>query len=244
MEKILVAAAEDGRFDVALFVYNFLQKEQGYRILEACKSKQMGTTLMKVNPIIEYTDLKAMIEERFKDPEEVPEQAKKMLELYKSRMDQSEVFKKKYNLKTFEEMMSAAIRFGLSHPDVHTSCPSISSFKDLENYIPLSGSKLDEVEAGMLDEYREALSSFYCRHACGVCESHCPHNVPINTIMRYNHYFTSQHREKRALEKYLRMEAPHADICSQCEGFCQGACPYGVPIQGLLIAAHQTLILV
>jgi predicted aldo/keto reductase-like oxidoreductase len=95
----------------------------------------------------------------------------------------------------------------------------------------------------MLDEYRNSFGSFYCRHACGVCESSCPHNVPINTIMRYNHYFVAQRREKRALEKYARMEAAKADRCARCTGQCQSACPYGVPIQGLLIAAHQTLTL-
>jgi len=45
MDEIVLAAAEDGRFDVVLFVYNFLQEEQGKRILKACKAKDMGTTL-------------------------------------------------------------------------------------------------------------------------------------------------------------------------------------------------------
>jgi predicted aldo/keto reductase-like oxidoreductase len=243
MEEILLAGAADGRFAVVLFVYNFLQKEQGERILAACKSKQIGTSLMKVNPVIEYKELKAMFDERFKDGADVPEQAKKMLDLYKTRVDQSVDFKKKYNLDTFEEVTAAAIRFGLSHPDVHTSCPSISNFKDLENYVSLSGTKLDKAEAGMLAEYKVSFGDFYCRHACGACESQCPHGVPVSTIMRYNHYFVAQRREKRALEKYAGMEAAKADRCSLCAGHCQGACPFGVPIQGLLVAAHQTLTL-
>ena len=56
MEKVVLAAAEDGRFDVVLFVYNFIQKEQGEKILKACKEKNMGTTLMKVNPVKFYED--------------------------------------------------------------------------------------------------------------------------------------------------------------------------------------------
>lgn len=40
MEKILLAAAEDGRFDVMLFVYNFLQAEMGGRALQACREKR------------------------------------------------------------------------------------------------------------------------------------------------------------------------------------------------------------
>jgi aryl-alcohol dehydrogenase-like predicted oxidoreductase len=51
MQDVIGAAAADGRFDVALFVYNFLQKEQGERIIEACRIKDMGVTLMKTDPV-------------------------------------------------------------------------------------------------------------------------------------------------------------------------------------------------
>lgn len=243
MEDILLAAAEDGRFDVALFVYNFLQEEQGRRILAACKAKGMGTTLMKANPVIEYRDLSAMVEESKQKGQGVPPQAAKMLDLYKSRAEASEEFKKKYGLASFEEVRSAAIRFGLSHPDVHSTCPSVTNYSDLEAYVALSGTRLEPAEAKMLAEYRELQGRFYCRHACGVCESRCPHGVPVNTIMRYNHYFVAQHRERRAMVKYAEMAAAKADRCAGCDGPCESACPYGVPVQGLLIGAHQRLTL-
>jgi len=243
MEDIMLAAAEDGRFDLVLFVYNFLQEEQGNRILRACKAKGIGTTLMKANPVIEYRDLTAMIDEAKKAGRDVPPQATKMLDLYKSRVDASEAFKKKYNLGSFEEIRSAAIRFGLSHPDVHSSCPSITNYSDLEAYLALSGTNLNPVEARMLADYRDLQGRFYCRHACGLCESRCPSGVPVNTIMRYNHYFVSQHRERRAMVKYAEMQAAKADLCGSCAGHCEAACPYGVPVQGLLVGAHHRLTL-
>jgi predicted aldo/keto reductase-like oxidoreductase len=243
MDDVLLAAAEDGRFDVALFVYNFLQEEQGSRILKACKAKGMGTTLMKANPVIEYRDLTAMVEEAKQAGKAVPPPLAKMLDLYKSRAEASEGFKTKYGLTNFEEVRSAAIRFGLSHPDVHSSCPSITNYSDLEAYVALSGTKLEPVEGRMLAEYRELHGHFYCRHACGVCEARCPHGVPVNTIMRYNHYFVAQHRERRAMVKYAEMAAAKADRCSGCDGPCASACPHGVPVQGLLIGAHQRLTL-
>ena len=241
MEDIVLAAAEDGRFDVVLFVYNFLQEEQGNRILKACKAKDMGTTLMKANPVIEYRDLEAYFKQAKEAGRDIPEQALKMLDLYKSRVDESEAFKKKYNLKTFEEVRAAAIRFGLSHPDVHSTCPSITNFSDLEAYVALSGTKLGPIETRMLADYRALYGKFYCRHACGVCESHCPHKVPVNTIMRYNHYFVAQHRDRRALIKYAQMQAVKADMCQSCYGYCETACPYNVPVQGLLLSAHDRL---
>ncbi len=243
MDEIMLAAAEDGRFDVVLFVYNFLQEEQGNRILKACKAKNMGTTLMKANPVIEYRDLAAMFDQAKQAGKEIPPQALKMLDLYKSRVDESEAFKKKYNLNSFEEIRAAAIRFGLSHPDVHSTCPSITNFSDLEAYVALSGTTLNPAEAGMLADYRDLYGKFYCRHACGLCESHCPYHVPVNTIMRYNHYFVSQHREKRAMVKYAQMQAAKADKCEGCAGHCEAACPFKVPVQGLVLGAHYRLTL-
>lgn len=243
MEDILLAAAEDGRFDVVLFVYNFLQEEQGNRILKACKAKDMGTTLMKANPVIEYRDLKNFIDKAKEGGQDVPERAMKMLDLYKSRAEEAEAFKKKYGLNSFEEVRAAAIRFGLNHPDVHSTCPTITNFSDLDAYVSLSGTTLNPVEARMLTDYREVCGGLYCRHACGLCEPHCPHHVPVNTIMRYNHYFVAQHRERRAMVKYARMQAARADKCQTCAGHCQDACPYGVPVQGLLLSAHHRLTL-
>ena len=50
MEKVLTAAADDGRFDLMLLVYNFLRKEEGEKVLAVCKQKNIGTTAMKTKP--------------------------------------------------------------------------------------------------------------------------------------------------------------------------------------------------
>ena len=42
MDQVLLAAAEDGRFDVFLFVHNYLKAETGVKILAACKAKGIG----------------------------------------------------------------------------------------------------------------------------------------------------------------------------------------------------------
>ena len=46
----------------------------------------------------------------------------------------------------------------------------------------------------LLVEYNSQLGQYYCHHACGEGESSCPHHVPVNTIMRYNHYFEVQEK--------------------------------------------------
>jgi len=124
---------------------------------------------------------------------------------------------------------------------VHTACPTINSFEDLNAYLALSGRRLEPRDTAMLNNYEGVYGRYYCRHACGECEPACPHGVPVNTVMRYAHYFEAQGREKHAVRHYAGLEGADASACSTCAGPCETACPHGVPIQGLLIAAHEKL---
>lgn len=244
MDRIILAAAEDGRFDVVLFTYNFIQKEMGDRILKACKNKNMGTTLMKTNPVKFYQDMQDILDNNLKQGRKIGEQFYKIMEDYKTLIDRGQEFIRKYGLTSAEKTRDAAIKFCLSNPDVHSVCPTLNSFEDLEAFIALSGTKLDEEGKDMLVDYESGLGQYYCRHACGRCEGSCPQGVPVNTIMRYYHYFEAQGREKYAMEKYSALSRKSAALCAECtESYCEKACPYRVPVQGLLIAAHQTLTL-
>jgi len=50
MDKVLVAAAEDGRFDLMLIAYSFMNRDKGDKVLAACKKNNVGTTAMKTKP--------------------------------------------------------------------------------------------------------------------------------------------------------------------------------------------------
>jgi predicted aldo/keto reductase-like oxidoreductase len=244
MDKVILAAAEDGRFDVVLFTYNFIQKEMGNKILKACKNKNMGTTLMKTNPVKFYQDMQNILERYKKQGRKIGEQFFKIMEEYKSLIDKGESFIQKYGQTGAEQTRDAAIQFCLSNADVHSICPTINSFDELDTFVALSGTRLDPKGKAMLADYESGLGKYYCRHACGQCEGSCPQGVPVNTIMRYHHYFAAQGREKFAMEKYHSLSENCADVCSNCSGGdCEKACPYGVPVQGLLVLAHQTLTL-
>jgi predicted aldo/keto reductase-like oxidoreductase len=240
MDEVILAAAEDGRFDIVLFTYNFVQREKGERVLKACREKNMGTTLMKSDPVRAYTDIDNMYA-RMREKGRVTKAAEEILSEYRSRAEKGREFAAKYGLSGDKEVSGAAIKFCLSNPDVHSVCPSISTYDDLEFYVSLSGGRLKPVEEGMLADYKSFSEKLYCRHACGECEPHCPHDVPVNTIMRYQHYFMSQGREKHAMAKYAALERTNASVCTNCEGHCEAACPFGVKVQGLLMAAHHTL---
>jgi predicted aldo/keto reductase-like oxidoreductase len=242
MDKIVLTAAEDGRFDVVLFTYNFIQRESGDRILKACKEKNMGTTLMKTNPVKFYQDMQDMAERSRAQGRKFGEPFYKIMEEFKTLVDRGEGFIKKYGVTGPGQTRDAAIRFCLGNPDVHSVCPSLNAFEELTAYVALSGTRLDPVGESMLSDYESGFGRYYCRHACGRCEASCPRGVPVNTIMRYYHYFAGQKREKYAIEKYHSLSRFDAGQCSDCRVCdCEQACPYGVPVQGLLILAHQTM---
>ncbi len=201
----------------------------------------MGTTLMKINPVKFSSDMTNSLKRAKDAGRELSETFLKMIEEYQVHAAQAESFKKKYEITSSGQMRDAAIKFVLGHPDVHTVSPTINSFEDLAAYVSLSGAKLKQHDKAMLADYKSVYGRFYCRHACGKCESSCPQSVPVNTIMRYQHYFAAQGREKQAMGKYLALPGNNASGCSSCSGLCQSACPYNVPIQGLLIDAHDTL---
>jgi predicted aldo/keto reductase-like oxidoreductase len=240
MEKVMLAAADDGRFDVVLFTYNFIQKDQGNRILKACKEKNMGTTLMKTDPVRSYNDIERMYA-RMRERGRVTEAGERIINDFRAKAEKAKEFAQKYGISGDKQVRGAAIKFCLNSPDVHSVCPTINTFEDLDFYLSLSGKKLEPIEKGMLADYKSLSGSFYCRHACGECEPRCPYDVPVNTIMRYHHYFMSQGREKHAMEKYAVLKRTNAEVCTDCEGHCEAACPFNVKIQGLLMAAHQTL---
>ena len=244
MEQVTLAAVEDGRFDVLLFVYNFLQRDQGERILEACRGSEVGATLMKTNPVLNYLEMK----ENYDSAKEEGRNTagyERLLPRLKERYEAAQGFIKERGLQDFDQIREAAVRFVLSNPHVNTACLTIKNFNDLAFYVGLSGKKATPAHQRALALYETAMGGFYCRHACGECEAACPARVPINTIMRYHHYFDAQGREKTAMRKYAALQASGArlEACTGCAGSCEAACRYGVPIQGMLRIAHRTLTL-
>jgi len=246
MDQVVMAAVEDGRFDIMLFVYNFLQRESGERIIKACAAKDVGVTLMKTDPgltISSESEVLTSMEDRYKkDGREIPESLLKSKQKAAERAALLEAFLKKHGLEGTEKARDAAIKFCLGNPGVHTVCPSINSFEALQAFLRLSGQKLDLDDEAVLDDSREAFGGSYCRHACGLCEPSCPRGVPVNTIMRYEYYFGAKGRQKEAMGLYAALgESRGAGGCADCAGYCEAACPYGVAIQARLLVAHEDL---
>ncbi len=247
MDSVLLAAAEDGRFDIALLVYNYLKPEVGAKVLAACKAKGMGTTLMKMNPAI-YIDEDKNILENIRRRYET--QGKPLPDSYATLAAQSEeraaktrAFLEKHGLSGPEQARAAAIKFCLDNPDVDCVCPTINTYGDLDAFLALSGAPMTAQDAAVLKDCADAGGAYTCRFACGECEASCPRGVPVSSIMRYEYYFRAKGQERSAMADYAALGDRGAAACAECDGPCELACPYGVPVRGRLMTADARLTL-
>jgi predicted aldo/keto reductase-like oxidoreductase len=254
MEKVLLAAVEDGRFDLMLLSYNFMNKEEGERVLWACREKNIGTTCMKAapgaikiepfdpkNPSKKYADLIKRYMVHAKSREEAIEWIKKRLERTKAVIPKSKPFVARYGIQADDELKKKSIQWVLNNPDMHTVCVAMRDFDLVDKFVPLSGTRLSKMDQKFLDDYRLAYGDQYCRHGCRECVSSCPHRLPVSTIMRYAYYFQLQGREKLAMQKYADLAGRDASLCFSCPAPCADACPHGVSITANLITAHSLL---
>ena len=237
LEDILMAAIEDGRFDVLFLPYNFLSNKMGERILKACNEHDIGTMIMKSNPIHTYESYTSRLE----SGRGLERAEQKYYEGLHEAMQAADSFFKKYNMNDMEELKDGAVQFILSNPDVHTICWRFRTFSDIQKYVRLSGTTLDDRLAQKLNDFKDKLGSLHCRIGCNICESKCPHHVPVNTIMRYNYYFHSHGMEKTAMQYYQDLPGGKAGLCRDCEGYCEKACPHGVLSRFLLTQVHEDL---
>lgn len=240
-EEVLMAAIEDGRFDVIFLPYNFMEREMGGRVLEAAKKKNIGTLGMKSSPIYIFEYFDNVKNETEGKGDTLTERYAIGWEKFRNQAKESEQFFRKYGYDSTEDLKDAAIQYILGNPDLHSICFPFFDLTDIEKYVRLSGTALDYRKQVMLEDFMEMYGPLQCRIGCNLCESACPNRIPVGTIMRYSYYFHGRGRQKFAMQQYHELPGTKPDVCRRCEGYCMDACPHGVQIQGLLALAHRSL---
>jgi aryl-alcohol dehydrogenase-like predicted oxidoreductase len=123
----------------------------------------------------------------------------------------------------------AALKWVLSNPDVSTVIISITSKKQVDEYVQASGSAMTEHEHTALAAYRQAHGDEVCRF-CNLCEPSCPEQKPIAYTLRHLMY-AQDYGEARGVTGYRRLPASlQADSCLRCDAPCKSACPHGVAV--------------
>ncbi|HBE39683.1 MAG TPA: hypothetical protein DDW27_00460 [Bacteroidales bacterium] len=237
LEDILIAAIEDGRYDVLFFPYNFLDPGMGERILARCKAANIGTMIMKSNPV----GILESYESVLKRGDELGFLEQKDYETKKIQMEKAGNFFRKYGMTGTEDLKRGAYRFILSNDNVSTICCRFRNFSDIDMYVGLSGSRLNEKENLLLAEFRESLGFLNCRIGCNKCEKSCPVHLPVSTIMRYYYYSQALSEQETASSLYRNIGNNESGICRKCQGHCEKACPHNVAIRFLLADAHRQL---
>ena len=257
MEKVLLSAVEDGRFDIMLMTYNFLNSAEAEKVLNACKKKNIGTTAMKTtpgkikeipnfdpeNPSKEYEERIKMMISFGLNREQAVQMVRQMVETEKVAREQTKPFLAKYGLNTEEQLWKASIQWVRRNPDMHTVCVSMADFDKVDKAVALSGKDLTEKQQAFLRDYEKIFGWSYCRHGCSQCSGSCKFALSVSTIMRYAYYY-EQGYEKLAMEKYASLKTGNAMTCAGCDAPCEGSCPHGVMIRSNLLNAHTMLTLV
>ncbi|MFC2080778.1 aldo/keto reductase [Bacteroidota bacterium] len=242
LETVLLSAVDDGRFDVFLMTYNFVNREKAERVLSACAEKMVGTTIMKSNPMITFKAINGLVSRMEEEGEPVNDT---LLAWQNRLLEETEQAKRLFSSLGYsdedEELVKAAISFVISNPDANSVCLPFKNIQDVEKWVPLSGKPLSGEQISLLQNYRKHFGMLNCRFGCRECAGACPKKIQVSTIMRYNYYFQNKGQEKYAMGKYATLEGYKAEACRDCPGYCQDACPYGVMAKPMLAMAHENL---
>jgi len=254
MADVLIPAAEDGRFDIFLMAYSFMNKDEAEKVLAVCKKNNVATTAMKTapgnrpvppfdaeNPTGEWAQsIQQMVEQGMPR-----EQAIAMIDAYvkdyQKTIDTARPWMEQHGVTDMKDYTPLAVKWVLGKPDMHTVCVTLGDFDAIDRFVPLSGTQLARSEEAALGRYRMAHSKGYCRHGCIECAGSCPEAVPVSTIMRYSNYFVAQGREKYAMSKYAGLGGRDGSVCMACSAPCSDACPHGFNIQVNMVRAHGLL---
>ncbi len=148
------------------------------------------------------------------------------------------------NLAEFRDEANAysqsAFRWVLSNPNVSCLVVSFSKPQHVDEYLAASGTALVPTDVARLEQYDRLVAGDYCQPHCGKCLDSCPHDLPINDVLRYRMYAKDYDWAEEGRSRYAAL-AKDASLCVTCPAPCRSACPHGVPIRDTMLDAHRVL---
>src|SRR5262249_9498690 len=116
------------------------------------------------------------------------------------------------------------------------------SLQKLDESLTLPAKPVYPADSSLLKKYDRLVPNDYCRPGCGACLSSCPHEVPIDDVLRYAMYYENYGQQRVGMEAYARLPVSHtASPCVECQAPCQTACPFELSIKEKLLRADRLL---
>ena len=113
--------------------------------------------------------------------------------------------------------------------------------KNLDEFVESysgAGKALQSREALAIQMMTAQANKTACR-LCTECQPHCPQQIPIAEILRFERYAVDDHDWDKARKLYAKLDCK-GDACAQC-GTCVSHCPQGLQIPDKIAAAHALL---
>lgn len=113
--------------------------------------------------------------------------------------------------------------------------------KNLDEFVESysgAGKALQSREALAIQMITAQADKTACR-LCTECQPHCPQQIPIAEILRFERYAVDDHDWDKARKLYAKLDCK-GDACAQC-GTCVSHCPQGLQIPDKIAAAHALL---
>jgi predicted aldo/keto reductase-like oxidoreductase len=134
----------------------------------------------------------------------------------------------------------SAFRWVLSNPNVSCLVVSFSDQRQVDEYLAASGTALATHDVARLEQYDRVVAGDYCQPHCGLCLDSCPHDLPINDVLRYRMYAKDYAWPEEGTARYAALPKD-ASLCVTCPAPCRSACPHGIPIRDAMLDAHRIL---
>jgi len=139
-----------------------------------------------------------------------------------------------------EGAMTAALRWVLKNPNVHTTIPSMTDMDQLDENIRCMDGTFSEKDKQTLAAQLDYIRPLYCR-SCGSCSGVCPQGLPVSDMLRILSYADGYGDFRLARERFLELPTDVRSVrCNLCPT-CSINCPNGVMVSNRLTRAQEML---
>ncbi len=132
----------------------------------------------------------------------------------------------------------ALARWLTTETDLTAAVIRVRSLEEFVQTFSGAGRPMREADSLAVEMMTVRADETACR-LCTACQPHCPREVPIAEILRFERYALDDRDGARAAGLYRELDR-RADACDGC-GACVAHCPQGLDIPAKLAAVHPLL---